>query len=927
MRHPGHRARRCSRESASERAQREEQSADFDKKKAKKVKTYPMLAARALLLGVRAAGALDSPAACSRVTSGGSLAVWRAFTRGVFSASSPSSSSTGGRRSRRLLDDLLSLKNTNANNEQQQQQRSAGLAALIAGGTVAAAAGAFYVVSSVKESKKKKSNEASPEEEEKASSAAAAVPSPPTVAVPCPSTTTTITTAASSSPCAQPGAAPDAAPVDRAALLADLRAWLEAAGADVSDVDIRPCEGNSAGVGVFATARRRRRGSGDSGDRGALATAGAVASALARRLLPFGAPSTSGGKGGGTANANDSSSTIDNTITSSSSPPTVVLASFPLSLAVTPAAALADEATGRHYARLLASRQLADERALVMLFLAVERARGRSSRWAQWIAALPRDFSTPLHFTEEQLDLLKGTTLGKAAASLRARLAAAWGRLAPAAAEVAAAAGVAAPPTLEDFKWAYSTFWSRGMAVPWPVVVTAPAGAGVGAAAGGTVGGSAAAAAETAPSVAVEVVECILPGLDFCNHAPGAAVRWTLWGAGAGGEKEKVEEKEKEARASSSPSPSSTSSLSIPDRVALVAPLSAAPGPGDELLIDYGDKSQEELLLLYGFAHARSSAATEGRVPGVLMVPCPLPAAAPPPPIEDGSGGGGKSGKGSSSRGDIAASASASAPSSLHPQTLGGWDPDLEDRLELLRRRGLAPQVFLPVSGPSDGDGEGEGAKASSATSRPLLKRLLWPFGSSSPDSSSPSTKTPASFLPPGVWDTLEAFVLEPEFVRAALAHPDAVTPPRGGGGGGGGSGGDEKNPTSSSSSSSSSSVESAGLRMAVLTTLARLLEGTVLTLEGPGGTGPLEADVAWLEGKEGEEEGGGEDSSSASASASSTSSDAAIRRACVEYRATQKAAARRWLARARRAVDEQVAELEALMEGGKGREGQGEGE
>ncbi len=37
---------------------------------------------------------------------------------------------------------------------------------------------------------------------------------------------------------------------------------------------------------------------------------------------------------------------------------------------------------------------------------------------------------------------------------------------------------------------------------------------------------------------------------------------------------------------------------------------------------------------------------------------------------------------------------------------------------------------------------------------------------------------------------------------------------------------------------------------MAVLTTLVRLLEVTLAGLEGPGGTGPLEADVALLEGR-----------------------------------------------------------------------------
>ena len=834
--------------------------------------------ARAVLLGIAAGAHEASPlirsniSACSRATMGDPSG-WKASARGISSSVSPpsSSSATGGRH--QLLDGLFSRHAANDQKSRtqshQHKHRSAGLAALIACGTVAATAVAFSAVSSAKEKRA-----SSVEEEDGKNSSLPFSPASPSSS-PSPSPVTGCP--ASSSPCAQPGAAPAAAPVDRAALLADLRHWLEAAGADISAVDIRPCEGNSAGVGVFATAGRRRGGG--SNGRGALETARAVASSLARRVLPFGG----GGGGGGSDGNSPGSNSADST-----SSPTVVLASFPLSLAVTPAAALADEATGPHYARLLASpsRQLADERALVMLFLAVERARGRSSRWAPWIAALPRDFSTPLHFTEEQLALLDGTTLGKAAASLRARLAAAWGRLSPAAAEVAAAAGVAAPPTLEDFKWAYSTFWSRGMAVPWPIVAATEAAGAAGTGAGAP------------PAVAVEVVECILPGLDFCNHAPGAAVRWTLWGAaGSGAEGIGQKENKREGAARAAPS--------VPDRVALVAPLDSAPRPGDELLIDYGDKSQEELLLLYGFAHA-TSAATGGRVPGVLMVPCPLPAAPPPPAssrIANNGGSKGKGGGGGESGDKSGLASSSSSSSSLHPQTLGGWDPDLEDRLELLRRRGLTPQVFLPVSGPAEQNGN-DGAPPSSP-SRPWLP---WPFSSPSP--SSPPPRTPASFLPPGVWDTLEVFVLEPAVVRGALAHPDSVTPPRGGGGGIEKKSGDK-------STSSSSSVEDAGLRMAVLTTLARLLEGTVLTLEGPGGTGPLEADVEWLL----EEEAAAKKTAAASKKDGATSSpsslassDAAIRRACVEYRATQKAAARRWLARARRAVDEQVRELEGLM-------------
>lgn len=45
------------------------------------------------------------------------------------------------------------------------------------------------------------------------------------------------------------------------------------------------------------------------------------------------------------------------------------------------------------------------------------------------------------------------------------------------------------------------------------------------------------------------------------------------------------------------------------------------------------------------------------------------------------------------------------------------------------------------------------------------------------------------------------------------------------------------------------SSVEAAGLRLAVMTTLVRLLEVKLAELEGEGGTGSLEDDVQLLEG------------------------------------------------------------------------------
>ena len=288
------------------------------------------------------------------------------------------------------------------------------------------------------------------------------------------------------------------------------------------------------------------------------------------------------------------------------------------------------------------------------------------------------------------------------------------------------------------------------------------------------------------PAGDAAATEGILPGLDFCNHGTAAAVRWTVWHA---------------PRADPS---------SPPTAAALVAPAGAV-APGDELLIDYGDKSQEELLLLYGFAHAATAH-------GVLMVPCPLPA--------DGA----------------------------------AWDADLEDRLELLRVRGLAPQLFLTADGP-----------------QPQARRG-WLRGSSS------SPPPGGADLPDGVWPTLEAFVLDPTDVRDALKAAAAATAAAPG----------DPAPPPPPPHSPRAEADAPGLRMAVLTTLARLLEATVVALEGEGGTGPLEADVGLLE-------------DDAAGRATLTP----VARACVAYRAGQKRAARLWLVEARRLLDDQMTRME----------------
>jgi hypothetical protein len=170
------------------------------------------------------------------------------------------------------------------------------------------------------------------------------------------------------------------------------------------------------------------------------------------------------------------------------------------------------------------------------------------------------------------------------------------------------------------------------------------------------------------------------------------------------------------------------------------------------MTINYGDKSNEELLFLYGFAVPHNPAE-------VLTLMCPLPPAAE-------------------------------------------WDAPLRARLLLLARRGLSPRLHLPAADlPAVADAGSKGLAAG---------------------------------LPEGVLETLEVFIMEPQQVArelqaaeaaeaAAAAAGSAVAVPAA----------PAAVSASSSSGSGASEADVAGRRMAVLTTLVRLLELKILEMEG----------------------------------------------------------------------------------------------
>ena len=100
--------------------------------------------------------------------------------------------------------------------------------------------------------------------------------------------------------------------------------------------------------------------------------------------------------------------------------------------------------------------------------------------------------------------------------------------------------------TMEEFQWAYAAFWSRALSLPVLPVGGDP----------------------IAP-----IVEAIVPGIDFANHSGrSATARWSVAG------------------------------LDGPDpAVQLLCEPRYVPAPGSEVFISYGEKSNEELLFLYGF--------------------------------------------------------------------------------------------------------------------------------------------------------------------------------------------------------------------------------------------------------------------------------------------------------------------------------------
>eukprot|EP00195_Chlamydomonas_chlamydogama_P016294 CAMPEP_0202898958 /NCGR_PEP_ID=MMETSP1392-20130828/7333_1 /ASSEMBLY_ACC=CAM_ASM_000868 /TAXON_ID=225041 /ORGANISM="Chlamydomonas chlamydogama, Strain SAG 11-48b" /LENGTH=629 /DNA_ID=CAMNT_0049585031 /DNA_START=305 /DNA_END=2193 /DNA_ORIENTATION=+ len=522
----------------------------------------------------------------------------------------------------------------------------------------------------------------------------------------------------------QPAPATSTSEADK---LLRLKEWLVKQGANVDLVDIRASTaGPDAGLGLFVSDKADTR------------KLGACSQGIRRWWWPFGGRQPSPSQRAG------------------------ALAEFPLSMAVSSSNILRDPAQGAGYSWML-KHGVVDERTIVMAYLVLERLKGQASAIAPWIDALPASFHTPLHMSADELDELKGTTLYWVASKLRERLADQWEKLGPALNSLAAgAAGVSRQASLQDLQWAFSVFWSRGQSLPVPRE------------------GAASHLFAKDPKAAaqqLEVTEGILPGLDFANHQVLHPQCW--W--------EVVVQPAASQQKQGGP-PATTAALD-PERVLVQLRLHAGAraSRGEELFISYGDKSNEELMLLYGFAVPRNPH-------DLVMVKLPIP-----PPAT--------------------------------------WDDVMNARMELMQAEGLKPQFFLKASDLPPEAGSRQQAAAQRTAGGVATRRSVVPE-----EALAVLTLTVLNFSElaqrmrvlkqrqkgeagedtggtvPGL-DVVAMDMAELRRLKASLSTRQL-----------------------------SEQGHSLGLHMAALSTLVKLLEATVYELEGEEGSGPLEEDEALLE-------------------------------------------------------------------------------
>ena len=230
-----------------------------------------------------------------------------------------------------------------------------------------------------------------------------------------------------------------------------------------------------------------------------------------------------------------------------------LIAEFPLDIALTPATALNDEneAVADIFERALAFGSI-DAREAVILYLLLQERRGGRSKWAPYINVLPGHPRSCSLLEREDLDLVRGTNLHRAISALQSDLPRSFSlRILPIARALLSADGLAGGEvTLDEYKRHYSTFWSRTLALP----VALSSGSD-----------------ENGEREWIQM-DSLVPGLDLINHSFAERnARWQVRVAKGRGQ--------------------------------VVEVLATRPlGAGDQVYIQYGDRSNEQLMFQYGFA-------------------------------------------------------------------------------------------------------------------------------------------------------------------------------------------------------------------------------------------------------------------------------------------------------------------------------------
>ena len=282
-----------------------------------------------------------------------------------------------------------------------------------------------------------------------------------------------------------PKAAVGSLPYDRAQSVAD---WLLAKGATLPGVHIRPVDAGRAHVEEHGM--------------------GLYASKDVHALEPA---SSGGGGGGGFFGAGRARAGP------------VTLASMPLALALTSKACVEHEAVGECF-RSLMDDDVIDERMAVMLLLILERRRGARSPAAPYVEAIPARFRTPLHYSDDETKGLLARTFTRRRRNSARRSTRPSRTRASRGCEVVWAMRAwererrgwfgrtfvggftsGRKITEDEFRWAYSAYWSRALSLPIGADPSAP------------------------------TVEAIVPGIDFANHSCGAPnARWEVRGVRGG---------------------------------------------------------------------------------------------------------------------------------------------------------------------------------------------------------------------------------------------------------------------------------------------------------------------------------------------------------------------------------------------------------